>query len=83
MATADDSDKEDDYDPPNMYTNRTTIPTPTRTLITSDVMMIDEDNEQTVLQQPRRREVNVCFHISLATSHDLCELKRFKSVYEM
>lgn len=58
IATQEDSEGEDRYDPP-AYTNQSTIPTPTQShASSSNVMMIEEDNnKQTVLQQPRRIEV--------------------------
>ncbi|XP_067934731.1 partitioning defective protein 3-like isoform X10 [Watersipora subatra] len=56
IATHEDSDGEESYDPPS-FTNQSTIPTPTQPHNTSNVMMIEEDNnKQTVLQQPRRIE---------------------------
>lgn len=59
MATQEDSDGNDSYDPP-LYSNQSTIPNPTQSHPNSNVMMIEEDNnKQTVLQQPRRKEVNI------------------------
>lgn len=58
IATQEDSDAEDRYDPPT-YNNQSTIPIPTQSHThSSTVMMIEEDNnKQTMFQQPHKMEV--------------------------
>lgn len=57
IATNEDSDDDEKYNPP-AFSNQSTIPTPSQAQGTANVMMIEDDHEQTVhIQQPRRKEV--------------------------